>query len=197
MRRTLFGFGVLVSVVLGGVAWWRRHPRVGTAWVNRVVDPWLVRQGVIEGSEGELGLDRARRPHVGIVRITPVHPVRTANGFRIIVPLGLESQWAQNVMRAGRCRLQVGGLVYELDEPMMLSPRLVAEVPPAAARLMSWLGFQYLELRRFAELPGTVAAPVDAAEAEIEPGSSRSSSPSDLSHSFRTCPASYLPRTTP
>ena len=169
MRRPLFGLGMLVSLVLGGIAWWRRHPRVGTGWVNRVVDPWLVRQGVIEGSEGELGLIEHVGRTSGIVRITPVHPVPTANGFRIIVPLGLESQWAQNVLTAGRCRLQVAEVVYELDEPVMVSPRLVAEIGPVAARLMNWLGFQYLELRRFAEAPGTLAASVDAAKAEVEP----------------------------
>jgi F420H(2)-dependent quinone reductase len=169
MRRFLFVLAVLACVVSGGIVWWRRHPRFGSGWVNRVVDPWLVRQGIVEESEGEIGLIE----HVGrksdTVRVSPVHPVRTENGFRIIVPLGLESQWAQNVLTAGRCRLQVGDVVYELDEPILISPMLVEELPLAARRLMVWLGFQYLDLHRFAEAPGKLVVPEEAPEKEIEP----------------------------
>ena len=169
MRRTLFALGVLGSVIVGATAYWRRHPRVGTAWVNRVVDPWLVREGVIDKSEGELGLIEHVGRRSGIVRVSPVHPVRTVNGFRIVVPLGLESQWARNVLTAGRCRLQVGEIVYELDEPMLVSPRLVADIPSIAQELMVRLGFQYLELHRFADAPGTLAIPEETPLTEIEP----------------------------
>ena len=168
MRRTLLALGILGSVVLGATAYWRRHPRVGTAWVNRVVDPWLVRQGVIDKSEGELGLIEHVGRKSGIVRISPVHPVRTANGFRIVVPLGLESQWAHNVLTAGRCRLQLGDVVYELDEPMLVSPMLVDDIAPVLRQLMARLGFQYLELHRFAEAPGTRLVPLETVP-EMEP----------------------------
>ena len=169
MRRSLFVLAVLASLVLGGIAWWRRHPRFGSGWVNRVVDPWLVRQGIVAQSEGEIGLIEHVGRKSGIVRVSPVHPVATANGFRIIVPLGLESQWAQNVMRAGRCRLQVGEIVYELDEPVLISPMLVEELPRPVRRLMVWLGFAYLELHRFAEEPGSLVAVEEPAEFDVEP----------------------------
>jgi deazaflavin-dependent oxidoreductase (nitroreductase family) len=169
MRRSLFVLAVLASFVLGGMAWWRRHPRFGSGWVNRVVDPWLVRQGIVAESGGEIGLIEHVGRKSGIVRVSPVHPVPTENGFRIIVPLGLESQWAQNVLTAGRCRLQVGEVVYELDEPMLVSPMLVEGLPPAARRLMVWLGFNYLELHRFAESPGTLVIAEEALTPEIEP----------------------------
>ena len=169
MRRILFLVAVIASVVLGGVAWWRRHPRFGSGWVNRVVDPWLVRQGIVAESEGEIGLIEHVGRTSGTVRVAPVHPVPTKNGFRIIVPLGLESQWARNVLAAGRCRLQVGEVVYELDEPTLISPMLVEELPLAARRLMVWLGFQYLELRRFAEAPGRLTVPEEGPEMESEP----------------------------
>jgi hypothetical protein len=169
MRRSLFVLAVLASLMLGGIAWWRRHPRFGSGWVNRVVDPWLVRQGIVAESEGEIGLIEHVGRTSGIVRVSPVHPVATENGFRIIVPLGLGSQWAQNVLKAGRCRLQVGEVVYELDEPMLVSPMLVEGLPLGVRRLMVWLGFDYLVLHRFAEAPGTLVVAEKEPTPEIEP----------------------------
>lgn len=149
---TLAGVGTIVGAVL----WWRRHPRAGAAWVNRVANPWLVRQGVPVLSRGEIGLLEHVGRRSGLVRVTPVHPVPTAEGFRIIVPLGTESQWAQNVLSAGHCRLQLGHELHELDEPRLIEPAQVDGVPAAAARLMEWLGFRYLALRRFASQPGSL-----------------------------------------
>ena len=169
MRRSMFALAVLASLAVGGIAWWRRHPRFGSGWVNRVVDPWLIRQGIVAESEGEIGLIEHVGRKSGTVRVSPVHPVPTRNGFRIIVPLGVESQWAQNVMKAGRCRLQVGEVVYELDEPRLVSPMLVEELPLAVRRLMVWLGFSYLELHRFAESPGGLIVAEVGPSMEIEP----------------------------
>jgi hypothetical protein len=154
----------LFGGALGAVAWWRRHPRIGAKYVNRVIDPWLVGHGIVEKSEGELGLVEHVGRVSGIVRVSPVHPVATADGYRIIVPLGAASQWAQNVLAAGHCRMEVGGVVHHLDEPKLVSPIAVAGVPPIAGRLMNWLGFRYLQLHRFAEHEGTLAAPTSASE---------------------------------
>lgn len=168
MRRVLLLGGVVGVFVGSFVAWWRRHPRAGAAWVNRVVDPWLVRQGVAEASKGEIGL----LEHVGrktrVVRVTPVHPVRTADGFRIIAPIGVESQWARNVLAAGHCRLQVEGVVHELDEPVLVVPSRVEGLPGPATRVMDWLGFRYLMLRQFDEHPGTLETTEVASEAATE-----------------------------
>jgi deazaflavin-dependent oxidoreductase (nitroreductase family) len=160
MRRALVIGAALASVVVGAAAWWRRHPRVGATWVNRVVNPWLVRQGAVEGARGELGLLEHVGRRSGTVRISPIHPVRTPEGFRIIVPLGVQSQWALNVVAAGRCRLQVDGVVHELDEPRLVAPFEVEAVPWPMARVMGWLGFRYLVLRQFAAGKGTLGAPV-------------------------------------
>jgi deazaflavin-dependent oxidoreductase (nitroreductase family) len=169
MRRSMFVLAVLASLVLGGLAWWRRHPRFGSGWVNRVVDPWLIRRGIVSESDGEIGLIEHVGRKSGTVRVSPVHPVPTENGFRIIVPLGFESQWAQNVLTAGRCRLQVGEVVYELDEPILVSPMLVEGLPFAVRRLMVLLGFEYLDLHRFSEAPGTLVVAAEAPAPEIEP----------------------------
>ena len=165
MRRPVIVLGLLGGAV-GAVAWWRRHPRIGTDYVNRVIDPWLVRSGIIEKSEGELGLVEHVGRLSGIARVTPVHPVATADGYRIIVPLGAASQWAQNVLAAGHCRLEVGGVVHHLDEPRLVSPNAAAGIPPIASHVMDWLGFRYLQLRRFAQHDGTLARPASTCEAD-------------------------------
>lgn len=169
MKRLLLLVAVLGAAGASFVAWWRRHPRFGSDTVNRVVNPWLVRQGVPDASRGEIGLIEHVGRKTGTVRVTPVHPVRTPDGFRIIVPLGGESQWARNVLAAGHCRLQVADTVYELDEPRLVEPAEVEGLPGFAARAMTWLGFRYLTLHQFAEGAGKLAAtPVDAA-APVEP----------------------------
>jgi hypothetical protein len=161
--------GVVASLALGAAEWWRRHPRFGAAWVNRVVDPWLVRQGIVDESGGEIGLIEHVGRTSGTVRVSPVHPVPTRTGFRIIVPLGLQSHWARNVLAAGHCRLQVGDVVYELDEPILVSPLLVDTLPRVAAHVMDVLGFRYLQLHRYGEAPGTLTGVATAAEDEAEP----------------------------
>jgi deazaflavin-dependent oxidoreductase (nitroreductase family) len=153
----------VIMVLLGAagsvaafVVWWRRHPRFGTAAVNRVVNPWLVRQGVTDVTHGEIGLLEHVGRVTGTTRVTPVRPVDTTDGVRVVMPLGAASQWGRNVIAAGHCRMQRGGVVIELDSPRIVNPRDVEGMPALPARLMSWLGFRYLLLRRFDERPGTL-----------------------------------------
>ena len=165
--KKLLAIGAAVITLTGWfVSWWRRHPRAGAATVNRIVNPWLIRQGVPDMTRGEIGLLEHVGRKSGTVRVTPIHPVRTEGGFRVIVPLGGESQWARNVLAAGHCRVQVADTIHELDEPRLVSPTQVEAVPRVAARVMDWLGFRYLELRQFAENPGTLEAPFAAGAAE-------------------------------
>ena len=181
MRRVLMIIGAVAGLAVGFAAWWRRHPRTGAAWVTKVADPWLVRQGLLESSNGELGL----LEHVGrkteTVRLTPIRPVPTAEGFRIVVPLGLESQWARNVLAAGHCRLQVGEVVHELDEPRLVLPSAVEGLPRLATRVMDWLGFRYLVLHRFGEHAGKLEAPAAIEEpAQPEPTPAEPTQPEAL-----------------
>lgn len=158
MRR-LF---VLASTALGiylAARWWRQHRRTGTNFVNRYINPWLDRHGFIAASRGELALIEHVGRKSGTVRRTPVHPVRTAEGFRIIVPVGGESQWARNVLAAGHCSMTIAERRYELDEPILETPADVPDLPRPARALFAWLGFRYLRLHIFAEVPGPAAAP--------------------------------------
>ena len=166
MRTSLLKLGALGSAAIAAAAWWRAHPRLGSAWVNRVVDPWLVDHDIVDRTAGEIGLIEHVGRKSGIVRVSPVHPVPTAGGFRIIVPLGLESQWAKNVLAAGHCRLRVGAVVHELDEPVLVAPSMVVGLPRLASHAMGWLGFRYLLLHRFAEAPETLVAEPESGEVE-------------------------------
>lgn len=158
MRRVI-GAIALVATMLGAVAWWRRNRRTGSRFVNDVVNPFLLRRGIPGRARGNLGTLEHVGRRSGIRRLTLVHPVPTEDGFRIIVPLGTESEWARNVLAAGHCRLQVGEMVYELDEPALVPIGGDADVPAPIRWAQSQLGFMWLRLHRFADAPGTLEAP--------------------------------------
>ena len=108
----------------------------------------------------------------GVRRLTPVHPEPTPAGFRIIVPLGMRSEWARNVFAAGHCRLLLHDQVFDLDEPAMVDAGEVQDLPWPLRRVLAALGFQYLNLRTFASHPGSLemaegdALDADASNAE-------------------------------
>jgi deazaflavin-dependent oxidoreductase (nitroreductase family) len=141
-----------------GLVTWRRDPRIGSAWVNRTVNPWLLERGLAGGKHSEIGpLEHVGR-RSGLVRLTPVHPEPTATGFRIVVPLGARSEWARNVLAAGRCRIGLHEQVYELASPRLVSPAVLDDLPPAMRACMVALGFRYLLLETIAVMPGRLEA---------------------------------------
>ena len=166
------GSAAFAAVVTGTVVYWRRNPRVGTRFVNAVVNPALLRRGLAGGEKSEIGTIEHVGRRSGTRRLTLVHPEPTAEGFRVMVPLGPHSEWARNVLAAGHCRLQLHELVYDLDEPAMVPASDVDDLPLAVRGVMRALGFQYLKLRTFGLNPGSlepeeapVAADVQAPEA--------------------------------
>jgi deazaflavin-dependent oxidoreductase (nitroreductase family) len=175
MRRVVAICGAsatLAAIVTGTVVYWRRNPRVGTRFVNAVVNPGLVRRGLAGGEKSELGTIEHVGRKSGIRRLTPVHPEPTPDGFRIVVPLGQHSEWARNVLAAGHCRLQLHERVYELDEPALIQAGAAADLPGIVRGVMQALGFQYLTLRTFAVSPGTLEpaeTPIPTAEPSDAP----------------------------
>lgn len=162
MRRSVILAGGLVSLAAaagGALIVWRRNPRIGSAFVNSVVNPALVRRGLAGGAASELGTLEHLGRRSGIRRLTPVHPEPTPHGFRIMVPLGAHSEWARNVLAAGHCRLQLHDVVYDLDEPTMIAARDAEDLQSAVRRVMAALGFQYLDLRTFGSIPGGTLEP--------------------------------------
>lgn len=147
----------IVAAVVAAVIAFRRNPRIGTAFVNTVVNPRLVGRGLAGGAMSELGtLEHVGRTS-GIRRLTPVHPEPTEDGFRIVVPLGANSHWARNVMAAGHCRLQLHETVYDLDEPTIIAASDADGLPAIVRGAMAALGFQYLRLHTFAANRGSLA----------------------------------------
>jgi hypothetical protein len=174
MRKivTLFAFpAVTGAALLAAVVLWRRNPRIGTAFVNSVVNPALLRRGLAGYGRSEIGtLEHVGRKS-GVRRLTPVHPEPTPTGFRIILPLGMRSEWARNVVAAGHCRLLLHGQVLDLDEPAMVDAGEAQDLPWPLRPVLAALGFQYLNLRTFASRPGSLetaawdAVDVDASNA--------------------------------
>jgi hypothetical protein len=168
MRKLIFFSSTAVGLY-GAVRWWRQNRRVGADLVNRIVDPWLQDRGLISGSRGEFALIEHVGRNSGIVRRTPVRPMPTENGFRIIVPLGEQSEWAQNVLAARHCRLLVGDQLLELDEPVLERPTDVADLPHPVRAVFEWLGFRYLRLRTLGETqPHAVVPAVAGLAIELE-----------------------------
>jgi hypothetical protein len=158
MRKLVVSVAALGTALAAGLVAWRRDPRIGSAFVNRVVNPWLLERGLAGGEHSEIGpLEHVGR-RSGIVRLTPVHPEPTVTGFRFVVPLGTQSEWARNVLAAGRCRLQLHDQVYELAEPRFVSPAELTDLPRVLRAVMAGLGFRYLVLETVAVAPGRLEA---------------------------------------
>lgn len=167
--RKLVSIGAVAAGLYLLARWWRDHPRAGAGIVNRTVNPWLERRGLVTASRGELALIEHAGRKTGTVRKTPIHPEPIDGGFRIMVPIGERSEWARNVLAAGHCRLILGARVLELDEPVLETPSAVPGLPGLVRALFEWLGFRYLRLRTFREAQGDVVpAPQRVAE-EREP----------------------------
>ena len=145
------------AVIVGAARAWRRDPRLGTAFVNSVVNPLLLRRGLAGNVRSEIATLEHVGRRSGIKRVTPVHPEATQEGFRIVVPLGLQSEWARNVIAAGHCRIQLHDQVFDLDEPVMVDAGETKDLPWPLRRVMAALGFKYLNLRTFAAHPATLA----------------------------------------
>jgi deazaflavin-dependent oxidoreductase (nitroreductase family) len=156
--RKFIVFAASAAGIYGLALWWRQNRRVGADFVNRIIDPWLERSGLITGSRGELGLIEHLGRKSGTVRRTPIHPVPTAEGYRIIVPIGERSEWARNVLAAGHCRLFIGDHLLDLDKPVLETPSEVPGLPRPLSALFEWLGFRYLRLRTSGEAKPTAVA---------------------------------------
>ena len=159
MRRIgliIAALATLGGAAAGAVVIWRRNPRVGSAFVNSIVNPRLLEHGLAGGRTSEIGTIEHFGRISGVRRLTPVHPEATSGGFRIMVPLGPHSEWARNVLTAGHCRLQLHDIVYDLDEPALVPANDVDALPTAVRKGMAALGFEYLTVRTFDSKPGSL-----------------------------------------
>jgi hypothetical protein len=126
--------------------------------MNATVNPWLLEHGIPGGPKGEIGTLEHVGRHSGTTFFTPVHPTIHGETVLIPAPLGVGSQWARNVLEAGRARLQLRETLYELDRPELITITEAGLVPPPIAAPFDHLGWRYVRLRVGASVPGTFAA---------------------------------------
>ena len=178
MRKVVLVVATIGAVAASAIVAWRRNPRLGSEFMNDRLNPFLLQRGLSGGQRAEIGTLEHLGRRTGTRRLTPVHPEPIEDGFRIMVPLGPQSEWARNVLAAGHCRLQLHATVYDLDEPALLQPRDMPDLPVVARAMLGALGFAYLRLHRFAEHPGslddaemaaTSKTPEEAPQAPVTP----------------------------
>ncbi len=178
MRRLFMAIVASIAIVVGLIAVWRRNPRIGSARMNRAVNPVLMRRGIAGAGRSEVGIVEHVGRRSGARRLTPIHAVPTDDGFRIVVPLGLRSHWAQNVLAAGHCRMQLHDVIYELDEPRLLPASAMSELSTVTRSVTGGLGMLHLRLRTFAQHAGQLE-PEIAAEPPVEAGAAGPGSPTE------------------
>ncbi len=125
--------------------------------LNTTVNPWLIERGIPGSAKAEIATIEHVGRRSGTTFFTPVHPTIRDDVVLIPAPLGVGSQWARNVLEAGRARLQFHETLYELDRPEMITVSEAGMVPPQVAGPFDTMGWRYLRLHLVAAVPGTFA----------------------------------------
>lgn len=157
LRWSLAIVAVVVEIAALAVWLWTRNRRIGTKLMNETVNRFLVRRGLAGGRTSEIATLEHFGRKSGTRRLTLIHPEPTADGIRIMAPVGEQSEWARNVLAAGHCRIQWHGRIEEFDEPRMVAPAMLTDLPPLVRRVTDALGFRYVLLHRFAQSDGVLA----------------------------------------
>jgi hypothetical protein len=136
--------------------------------VNENVNPWLLEHNIPGSAKAEI----ATLEHVGRVSgatyHTPVHPTLRDDTILIPAPLGTGSQWAQNVLEAGRARLQFHELLYDVDRPELIAVAETGFFAPPIAGPVDRMGWRYLRLHVVASTPGAFATHRHSFESALE-----------------------------
>ena len=127
------------------------------ARMNDTVNPWLIGRGIPGSATAEIAcLEHVGRKS-GTTFFTPVHPTIRGEEVLIPAPLGVGSQWARNILEAGRARLQFHETLHELDRPELITVTEAGLVPHQVAGPFDHMGWRYLRMRLVATVPGTFA----------------------------------------
>lgn len=145
--------------------------RRGPGWLRRLVtdrfNPLVSRLGLVGGQRSPWAMLEHVGRTSGTLRRTPVLPRIVGSHMLIPLPYGRGVHWVCNVLAAGHCRVQLHEHVIELDEPLVLHPAEVTELPDWRKLSISGVPMEYLRLRVFSRRPGTLETltPVAAAVA--------------------------------
>lgn len=169
-------YGIAAGVVADRI--WREQRKPEAArypWLrqrmNAMVNPWLMEHGIAGGATGEIACLEHVGRRSGTTFFTPVHPTIQDDVVLIPAPLGTGSQWANNVLEAGRARMQLRETLYELDQPELIPISEAGLVSPQVAMPFDHLGWRYMRLHLVTSVPGTFSThgkSVDASE-QAEP----------------------------
>ncbi len=136
--------------------------------VNENVNPWLLEHNIPGSAKAEI----ATLEHVGRVSgatyHTPVHPTLRGETMLIPVPLGVGSQWAQNVLHAGRARLQLHEHLYDIDRPELITVAETGFFAPPIAAPFDRMGWRYLRMHVVASTPGAFTMHHHSLESALE-----------------------------
>jgi deazaflavin-dependent oxidoreductase (nitroreductase family) len=82
---------------------------------------------------------------------TPVNVFRADDGFVVALTYGKNSNWVQNVLNAGGCRLETGGRSWRLTNPRLFHDPQHRLVPPPVGVILGLLNVDdFLRLDRAA-----------------------------------------------
>ena len=162
-RIRWMGAGIGIGIV-GHRVWMelRKPAQDRLPWLrqrmNTSVNPWLMEHGIPGSARAEIGtLEHVGRKS-GTTFFTPVYPTIHDDVVLIPAPLGVGSQWARNVLAAGRARLQLHETLYELDAPELITITEAGLVSPQLAAPFDHLGWRYVRLHLVASAIGTFAS---------------------------------------
>jgi deazaflavin-dependent oxidoreductase (nitroreductase family) len=122
--------------------------------MNERLTPILVRHGAADGERTGLGVIEHVGRISGKLRRTLVHPIPVGDRFAIPLAYGEKGQWPQNVLAAGRCRLQYHDSVYDLANPRAVDGAAIEGLPAVDERIARAVGGRYLLLDVESVAPG-------------------------------------------
>ena len=135
--------------------------------MNATVNPWLLEHGIPGSANAEIAtLEHIGRTS-GLARFTPVHPTIRGETALIPVPLGTGSQWAANVLAAGRARLQLHEVLYDLEAPELIPVAETGLYPSTVSAPFDRMGWRYLRLHVARTVPGTFAVHASAVRTDM------------------------------
>lgn len=83
---------------------------------------------------------------------TPVAALATADGFIIPLPFGDATQWAKNLLAAGRGSIRFAGREHQIAEPRIVDREGAAAMPPLVRFAAARLGIrQFVLVRRLTD----------------------------------------------
>lgn len=128
-------------------------------FVTHRFDPLVMQLGLAGGRMSPWAVIEHVGRTSGTVHRTPVTPRVHGDHVYIPLPYGVDVQWVRNVEAAGHCRIQSHDMLYELDEPRVVTPDDVATLSPTAHEVLDMSGAHYLRLHILERVPGAFARP--------------------------------------